>query len=93
MDGGMAGSSKEARRSLVQKMSTSASNLPGGVGERRKMRQHLEAFVDQKEMETADADENEGAGRLPAGFCDMDDGMGSRRSRSRGDGVSKSFDR
>jgi hypothetical protein len=56
------------RKKLVQQMSTSAANLPGSVGERRTMRQYLEALVDQKEMETAEH-EMHGRGRLPAGFC------------------------
>ena len=62
---------KESRRKLVQQMSTVSSNIPGGIGERRRMRQELEAMVDQKEAETADLDENDGAGRLPAGFCTL----------------------
>ena len=45
--------------------------MPGSVGERRKMRQELEAMVHQIEAETADAGENGGAGRIPAGFCTL----------------------
>ena len=63
--------SKERRRKVVQQMSTASSNIPGSIGERRRMRQELEAMVDQKEAETADCEENGGAGRLPAGFCTL----------------------
>ena len=35
------------------------------------MRQELEAMVHQIEAETADAGENGGAGRVPAGFCTL----------------------
>ena len=59
------------RKILVQQMSTATSKLPGSVGERRKMRQELEAMVHQVEAETADAGENAGAGRIPAGFCTL----------------------
>ena len=59
------------RKILVQQMSTVTSKLPGSVGERRKMRQQLEAMVHQVEAETADAGENAGAGRIPAGFCTL----------------------
>ena len=52
-------------------MGTASANIPGSVGERRKMRQELESMVDQKETETADLGENDGAGRLPAGFCTL----------------------
>ena len=62
---------EKSRRKLVQQMSTVSSNLRGSIGERRKMRQELESMVDQKETETADNDENDGAGRLPAGFCTL----------------------
>ena len=60
----------ESRRKLVQQMSTVSSNIPGSIGERRKMRQELEAMVDQVEAETAGAHDNH-AGRLPAGFCTL----------------------
>jgi hypothetical protein len=56
------------RKNLVQQMSTATSRIPGSVGERRKMRQELEAMVHQIEAETADAGENAGAGRTPGGF-------------------------
>ena len=39
------------RKILVQQMSTATSKLPGSVGERRKMRQELEAMVHQVEAE------------------------------------------
>ena len=48
--------SKERRRKVVQQMSTASSNIPGSIGERRRMRQELEAMVDQKEAETADCE-------------------------------------
>ena len=35
------------------------------------MRQELEAMVHQLETETADAGENQGRGRIPAGFCTL----------------------
>ena len=57
------------RRQIVQKMTTSSAQLPGSVGERRSMRQDLEALVDQKEVETALLSEQGGRGRLPAGFA------------------------
>ena len=60
---------KAKRRQIVQKMTTASSSLPGSVGERRSMRQFLEAMVDQKEVETARLSEQEGRGRLPAGFA------------------------
>ena len=63
--------SKEERNNLVRQMSTLTSQMPGSVGERRKMRQELEAMVHQIEAETADAGENGGAGRIPAGFCTL----------------------
>ena len=62
---------KTIRRNLVQQMSTATSQLPGGVGERRKMRQQLEAMVHQIEAETADLGLNGGAGIIPAGFCTL----------------------
>ena len=52
-------------------MGTASANIPGSVGERRKMRQELESVVDQKVTETADLGENDGAGGLPAGFCSL----------------------
>ena len=52
-------------------MITSTANIPGSLGEKRSMRQRLESFVDQKEQETADVNENMGRGRLPAGFCTL----------------------
>ena len=58
-----------ARRKHVQQMSSHSAQIPGSVGERRKMRQELGSMLDQKETETADLGENDGAGRLPAGFC------------------------
>ena len=36
---------KETRKNLVQQMSSVTSKLPGSVGERRKMRQDLEAMM------------------------------------------------
>ena len=45
-------SKKDVRKKLLQQMSTATSNLPGSVGERRKMRQELEAMVHQIEAET-----------------------------------------
>ena len=62
---------KDTRKNLVQQMSSATSKLPGSVGERRKMRQELEAMVHQIETETADNGENAGAGRIPAGFSTM----------------------
>ena len=59
------------RKKIVQQMTTSTANIPGSLGEKRSMRQSLEAFVDQKEQETADVNENMGRGRLPAGFCTL----------------------
>ena len=58
-------------RNLVQQMSVATSQLPGSVGERRKMRQELEAMVHQIEAETADLGYNNGAGIIPAGFCTL----------------------
>ena len=60
---------KQTRRNLVQQMST--NQLPGSIGERRKMRQELQAMVHQLEAETADQGENAGAGRIPAGVCTL----------------------
>ena len=62
---------KSVRKNLVQQMSSATSQLPGSVGERRKMRQELENMVHQLEAETADNGENGGAGRMPAGFCTL----------------------
>jgi hypothetical protein len=59
------------RKKIVQQMTTSTANIPGSLGEKRFMRQCLESFVDQKEQETADVNENLGRGRLPAGFCTL----------------------
>ncbi len=42
--------------------------MPGSVGEKARMRQELEAMVEQKEAESADAGENAGRGRTPALF-------------------------
>ena len=63
--------SRSVRKNLIQQMSSATSGLPGSVGERRNMRQQLQAMVHQIEAETADADENGGAGRVPAGFCTL----------------------
>ena len=60
---------KGKRRELVQQMSTVTNLIPGSIGERRKMRQELEAMVHQIEAETADTGMNGGAGRIPSGFC------------------------
>ena len=62
---------KEVCQNLVGQMSTATSKLPGSIGERRSMRQELEAMVHQIEAETADAGENGGQGRVPAGFCTL----------------------
>ena len=59
------------RRELVQQMSSATSAIPGSVGERRNMRQELEAMVHQVEAETADLGMNGGAGRIPSGFCTL----------------------
>ena len=61
----------DVRKNLVQQMSSATNQLPGSIGERRKMRQELEAMVHQIEAETADVGENAGAGRVPAGFCTL----------------------
>ena len=58
-------------RELVQHMSSVSNAIPGSVGERRKMRQELEAMVHQVEAETADLGMNGGAGRIPSGFCTL----------------------
>ena len=62
---------KGKRRELVQQMSTVTNLIPGSIGERRKMRQQLEAMVHQIEAETADFGMNGGAGRIPSGFCTL----------------------
>ncbi|CAK0889497.1 unnamed protein product [Prorocentrum cordatum] len=62
---------KGERRELVQQMSTVTNLIPGSIGERRKMRQELEAIVHQIEAETADFGMNGGAGRIPSGFCTL----------------------
>ena len=61
----------EKRRELVQQMSSATNLIPGSIGERRKMRQELDAMVHHIEAETADLRENAGAGRIPAGFCTL----------------------
>ena len=61
----------KVRRELVQQMSSATSAIPGGIGERRNMRQELEAMVHQMEAETADLGMNGGAGRIPSGFCTL----------------------
>ena len=50
-------------------MSTVTNLIPGCTGERRKMRQELEAMAHQVEAETADLGMNGGAGRIPPRFC------------------------
>ena len=52
-------------------MSTVTNLIPGSIGERRKMRQQLEAMVHHIEAETADFGMNGGAGRIPSGFCTL----------------------
>ena len=54
---------------IVQRVTTASAPLPGSVGERRRMRQNLETMLDQKEVETCRSSEQEGRGRLPAGFA------------------------
>ena len=61
----------QLRRELVQQMSSATNAIPGSIGERRKMRQELEAMVHQVEAETADLGMNGGAGRIPSGFCTL----------------------
>lgn len=63
--------SPETKLKVVQQMATAASNIPGTMGERRKMRQSLEGMVDQKEAETVEEYETLGRGRLPAAFCTL----------------------
>ena len=52
-------------------MSTATNLIPGPIGERRKLRQELEAMVHQVEAETADLGMNDGAGRIPSCFCTL----------------------
>ena len=59
------------RRELVQQMSSVTNIIPGSIGEHRKMRQELEATVQQIEAETGDVGMNGGAARIPAGFCTL----------------------
>ena len=61
----------QKRKDLVSQMSTSTSKLPGSVGERRNMRQKLDAMVNQIEAETADQREQGGEGRIPGAFCTL----------------------
>ena len=61
---------KKVRRQMVQKMSTATQNIPGGIGERRTMRQQLEAMVDQIETETVN-DVTQPGGRLPGAFATL----------------------
>ena len=58
-------------RNLVRQMSVATSQLPGSVGEGRRMRQELVAIVHQIETETADLEYNNGAGTIPAGICTL----------------------
>ena len=44
---------KRKRLEMVQQMSTLTNQIPGSIGERRDMRQQLEAMVHQVEAETA----------------------------------------
>ena len=60
---------KKVRRSLVQKMTTATQAIPGGIGERRLMRQQLESMVDQIETEVLDS--GNPAGSLPGGFATL----------------------
>ena len=62
---------KSKRHELAQQISTVANSIPGSIGERRNMRQELEAMVHQVEAETADFGMNGGAGRIPSGFCTL----------------------
>ena len=62
---------KTKRRELVQQMPGVTNLIPGSIGERRKMRQELNAMVHQVEAETADLGVNGGAGRIPSGFCTL----------------------
>ena len=59
---------KRKRLEMVQQMSTLTNQIPGSIGERRDMRQQLEAMVHQIEAETADLGMNGGAGRFPSGY-------------------------
>ena len=49
---------KDKRRELVQQMPTAANSIPGPIGERRQMRQELEAVVNQVEAERAENSEH-----------------------------------
>ena len=62
---------KELRRNIVQQMSATTRDVPGSVGERRKMRQQLENMVHQLEAESADRKENGHAGRVPSAFVTL----------------------
>ena len=59
------------RRELVRQMSSITNRIPSSIGERRKMRQELEAMAHQVEAETADLGMNGGSGRIPSGFCTL----------------------
>ena len=52
----------KVRHELVQQMSSVSNVIPGTVGERREMRQELEAMVYQVEAETADLGMNGSGG-------------------------------
>ena len=54
----------KVRRELVQQMSSASNAIPGSIGERRKMRQELEAMVCQVEAEAADLGMDGGVGRV-----------------------------
>ena len=56
---------RKVRRELVQQLPSASNAIPGPIGERRQMRQELEAMVHQVEAETADLGMNGGAGRIP----------------------------
>ena len=55
----------------MHQMSTVTNLIPGSIGERREMRQGLEAMVHQIEAVTADMGMNNGAGKIPSGFCTL----------------------
>ena len=59
------------RRERVQHMSTVTNLIPGSIGERRTMRQELEAMVHHIEAEMAGIGINGGAGRIPSGLCTL----------------------
>ena len=59
------------RKQLVQQLSSVTNMIPGSIGERRQLRQHLEAMVHQVETEAADLGMNGGGGRIPAGLCTL----------------------